>query len=1054
MARVASSVHAAGGGAAAVAYLHEATKARSDADGPKPPTGPPSGRPRPAPVRRTARFADDGKEEEEERPDSCTAGEGDASERASWLRILLPLSPEADADLSGCVGAALQAQHAVEEFLAECRAIGLPEVDAKAKLLAELFPDSAAKAHLPNPQDAVKSQVEEAVPCGDAVSTVCTLASPILEDKHACSNSAQATKSQCEDPMMGTRRSILRLPTSALPDIVYVQNNNAAGDTAPAGEETQASNGRLIITSKWAYLQDHAAKHQGKHPLYDALVTLGGDVEEAKKVLETEKLDLQASLDGSHGLPNAIFFAIATLRSLGVLNLLVSHGADIGCKWLGPHEWDGILPGYTPLEAVRKLGAEPGASSDNRFDAMEYVLSSRLQQIEAQKSKSADENSLPRCVRHSLTWTGSCTQQAIEEATEALDLGRSCTSPALKQMEGAVSWFAGQLARGTQKFTQSLDLSASKQTTSRRHSSLLARQSTALVRKSAVVRKSVDALVEPPTERGSLKRRHTVAPGTSTSSSQSSAMFICAHVMGSPKQVYDLEDQVGSGTFGCVRKAKHHQTGQTHAVKTCPKALLSEAEVMQEIEIMRQLDHPHILRMYNTFEDDSNIYLASEICEGGQLFDAIVNAGALTEKTAARIFKQMLSAVAYLHFKSICHRDLKPENFLLASKAALSDAKVKLIDFGTAKRYDLSELSTKVCTVHYVAPEVLKRSNSAYTEKVDMWSCGVILYVMLCGCPPFHHDDDLELLKLVKKGKYQFKPKSIWDSVSEDAKTLIQSMLNVKVQDRVSASQAAHHRWLQSASGSDAEHELSEQIMRRMKSFTEHNRLKKAALQVVARNISDDSIEELRTIFLELDEDNSGMLSMDEIEQALSKFNVTGNVRAEMRMIMGEMAEDSDSNISYSKFIAATIQKQHYLKEEVCKAAFHLFDADDDGYISKKDLVILLANGNEDFGVGVSEDEVNDIMNEVDRSGDGEISFEEFMEMMGDKTSTMTSTPLGASLRTSTKCFSGMSVAARSGRQFIEVLDLGCVEEDSTSRRTSKAEDIDILQEPKPQGRN
>jgi len=232
--------------------------------------------------------------------------------------------------------------------------------------------------------------------------------------------------------------------------------------------------------------------------------------------------------------------------------------------------------------------------------------------------------------------------------------------------------------------------------------------------------------------------------------------------------------------------------------------------------------------------------------------------------------------------------------------------------------------------------------------------------------------------------------------------------------------------------------------MRRMKSFTEHNRLKKAALQVVARNISDDSIEELRTIFLELDEDNSGMLSMDEIEQALSKFNVTGNVRAEMRMIMGEMAEDSDSNISYSKFIAATIQKQHYLKEEVCKAAFHLFDADDDGYISKKDLVILLANGNEDFGVGVSEDEVNDIMNEVDRSGDGEISYEEFMEMMGDKTSTMTSTPLGASLRTSTKCFSGMSVAARSGRQFIEVLDLGCVEEDSTSRRTSKA-DISIF---------
>eukprot|EP00931_Biecheleriopsis_adriatica_P050248 TRINITY_DN29084_c0_g2_i1.p1 TRINITY_DN29084_c0_g2~~TRINITY_DN29084_c0_g2_i1.p1 ORF type:complete len:731 (-),score=177.76 TRINITY_DN29084_c0_g2_i1:77-2155(-) len=462
------------------------------------------------------------------------------------------------------------------------------------------------------------------------------------------------------------------------------------------------------------------------------------------------------------------------------------------------------------------------------------------------------------------------------------------------------------------------------------------------------------------------------------------SLALCKHLDGHPSQVYEMDAQVGTGTFGSVRKARHKQSQQIHAVKSVPKKLIPPEELWAEIEIMKQLDHPHVMRIYHTFQDESCVFIASELCEGGELFDAMIQAGALSEQAASKLFKQVMMAVSYCHTAHICHRDLKPENFLCLKKGDIQDATVKLIDFGTAKRFDLHKMTTKVCTINYVAPEVLKKSMEPYTEKVDTWSCGVILFLMLAGVPPFSSDDEVELMKSIKKGKWQFKPENSWKIVSEHGKRLVSKLLEKDVSTRLSAAEAYSDEWchredLPSDTCVDAD------IMTQMRTFVAQSRLKKVALQIIARQVSDDAIEKLRSIFLSVDDDNSGSLTVDEMDEALRRLEVKESVRAEMRCIMHDIDVDGNGEINYTEFIAATISKKDYLQKSVCSAAFDMFDVDGDGVVSKSDLVAVLNAGEQGGFGGINLGDINQLIAEVDLNGDGVLSFEEFMELMAGK---------------------------------------------------------------------
>lgn len=268
------------------------------------------------------------------------------------------------------------------------------------------------------------------------------------------------------------------------------------------------------------------------------------------------------------------------------------------------------------------------------------------------------------------------------------------------------------------------------------------------------------------------------------------ANFI-AYKTGSITKDYNFGKSLGSGSFGTVRQAVHKQTGQTRAVKILKKSEQDEEKLFLEVDILAKLSHPNIMQIYEFYDDQSNFYIVSEFCPGGELFDTISEKGIFTEKEAAHIMKQILSAVCYSHQSNVVHRDLKPENILLDDKT--DDPVIKLIDWGGARYFSKNKKMTKISgTPYYIAPEVL---NEVYDEKCDIWSCGVILYILLCGYPPFNGDTDTDIMKAVKKGRYDF-PVEEWSSISKEAKDLIINMLKYDPKARFSALECLSHPWI------------------------------------------------------------------------------------------------------------------------------------------------------------------------------------------------------------------------------------------------------------------
>lgn len=224
---------------------------------------------------------------------------------------------------------------------------------------------------------------------------------------------------------------------------------------------------------------------------------------------------------------------------------------------------------------------------------------------------------------------------------------------------------------------------------------------------------------------------------------------------------------LGVGSFGEVRKAVHKKSGQPRAVKIINKKCCSPEEqalLIEEFNILKQLDHPTIIKVYEVFSDASYMYIVTELCTGGELFDKIQESNHFGEKDAADVMQQVMTAINYLHKNKIVHRDLKPENLLLDSKSA--EPVLKLVDFGTSTKFDPNvKMNQKLGTPYYIAPEVLSKN---YNEKCDVWSCGVIMYILLCGYPPFNAHNDNEIMAKVQKGEFTF-PADDWKLISHEA---------------------------------------------------------------------------------------------------------------------------------------------------------------------------------------------------------------------------------------------------------------------------------------------
>merc|ERR1712232_408338 len=329
-----------------------------------------------------------------------------------------------------------------------------------------------------------------------------------------------------------------------------------------------------------------------------------------------------------------------------------------------------------------------------------------------------------------------------------------------------------------------------------------------------------------------------------------------------------------------------------------------------------------------------------------------------------------------MHENHVCHRDLKPENFIFSTKEAIEKSILKIIDFGLSCSFTADQvLTTKAGTPYYVAPQVLA---GKYDQLSDLWSCGVIMYVLLCGYPPFFGETDAEVLSKVRLGNFSFNAAD-WKNVSEDAKNLIRMLLKMNPRDRYTAEQALNHEWIKNKAPKATGGALQEGMVQNLRGFRSQNKLKKAALQIIANQLNEEQIKALRDTFMSLDANGDGKLTINEMKDGIKKAGLK-EIPPDLQQIMEDIDSDGSGVIDYTEFLAATLDKRTYLKEDVCWSAFRVFDRNGDGKISQQELKEVLGDGSvtDTLGKGL----VESLMSEVDANGDGVIDFEEFMAMM------------------------------------------------------------------------
>ncbi|KAL9242908.1 hypothetical protein vseg_016865 [Gypsophila vaccaria] len=445
--------------------------------------------------------------------------------------------------------------------------------------------------------------------------------------------------------------------------------------------------------------------------------------------------------------------------------------------------------------------------------------------------------------------------------------------------------------------------------------------------------------------------------------------------MSNVRSSYIFGRELGRGQFGVTYLVTHKETKQLRACKSiATRKLVNQDDVddvRREVQIMHHLTgHRNIVELHGAYEDRHAVHLVMELCEGGELFDRIITKGHYSERAAAKLFREIVTVVYNCHSMGVMHRDLKPENFLFLSSG--DDSPLKAIDFGLSVFFKPGEVfQDLVGSAYYVAPEVLRRS---YSAEADIWSAGVILYILLSGVPPFWGESEQGIFDSILMGHLDFSSEP-WPSISSSAKDLVKKMLRQDPKERLSALEALNHPWMRE-DGDVSDKPIDIAVLTRMKQFRAMNKLKKVALRVIAENLSEEEIMGLKEMFKSIDTDGSGTITYEELKAGLPKLG-TKLSESEVRQLMEAADVDGSGTIDYMEFITATMHMNRMEKEEHLYKAFKYFDKDNSGYITMEELEHALKK----FNMG-DEKTIREIIAEVDTDHDGKIDYDEFVAMM------------------------------------------------------------------------
>ena len=437
---------------------------------------------------------------------------------------------------------------------------------------------------------------------------------------------------------------------------------------------------------------------------------------------------------------------------------------------------------------------------------------------------------------------------------------------------------------------------------------------------------------------------------------------------------YEIIKKLGKGSYGRVLQVKNKRTGEIRACKQLSKNKISNLKKFQkEISILKKVDHPNIIKLYEVFEDDKYIYLIMEQCKGGELFDKIINhiqkKQMYTEKEAAIIFHQMISTISYLHNNNISHRDLKPENILYYNSGEEENNPIKLIDFGLSTFYDKilenEKMKSKVGTAYYVAPEVL---GGNYNEKCDIWSAGVILYILLSGEPPFNGPNDNVIYQKIKKMEFNF-PNEKWNNISIEAIDLIRKCICPE-EFRLSAKEVLNHPWFKII---DNNYFPFNYNFGNLFKFSKFDIFKKMILNYIAFNLNEEDVKDLKNVFYFFDCDNDGSINRNDLREGFKKLNYD-ICEENIDCLFNSIDTDNNGFIDFTEFLAASIDEKLYLDDKKLIEAYLFFDKKNTGKITKNDIQNSLK---------IDENKIDKLFVEIDKNRNEKISYYEFFDLMG-----------------------------------------------------------------------
>lgn len=465
-------------------------------------------------------------------------------------------------------------------------------------------------------------------------------------------------------------------------------------------------------------------------------------------------------------------------------------------------------------------------------------------------------------------------------------------------------------------------------------------------------------------------------PGTATGTGLDKRFGFSKHF----SDKYEVGEEVGRGHFGYTRVAtakKGELKGQQVAVKIIPKSKMTTAiaieDVRREVKILKGLaGHSNLIKIYEAYEDNDNVYIVMELCRGGELLDRILSRGGkYTEEDAKAVMLQILNVVSFCHLQGVVHRDLKPENFLFTSKD--EDSTLKAIDFGLSDFVKPDEkLNDIVGSAYYVAPEVLHRS---YTTEADVWSVGVIAYILLCGSRPFWARTESGIFRSVLKADPSFNEEP-WPSLSSEAKDFVKRLLNKDPRKRITAAQALCHPWLRNHC--EVRVPLDVLVFKLLKIYMRSSSLRKAALRALSKTLTVDELYYLKEQFALLQPSKNGTISLDNIREALMKNATDAMKQSRAHEILTSLTALQYRRMDFEEFCAAalSVYQLEALErwEQHARCAYELFEKDGNRPIMIEELA-------SELGLGPNVP-VHAVLHDWIRHTDGKLSFLGFVKLL------------------------------------------------------------------------